>query len=398
MYEINLKNTIFIIQSPIAAMTMAIIAQNRPIEVCIVEVYKNYTEKKADQIKAILQDIAIKKLFFLDVNFTPRYQENSILYMKKVNENLKIISDFNLAYFDGNLFCNGFDFVSEACSQILNFSPRKISGIRIIDHGPADSINRINTEKIELKTCSNIKGKQIIKRFLSPYQSSKKIIRKCLNFVLKKKYPHLNQLYNINLGYTMTKIMNDTYQIIDYRKFKIKSSICIDQSITEGENALLLVSMKEEFEGIEDIIKRVANVDFIKLTINMAEKHILTSEKVILKFHPHLCECISSEEMIFYKKQLMEFLNRKGYKVYFFADIVNDRLIGELPIELFIKELNIKKIVGMSTSVFWTVGSWEDIKIISDCTGVNVLAEKMLYLQSKIGGEFPIYHDLEVKA
>lgn len=45
MYELNLKNTIFIIQSPIAAMTMAIIAQNRPIEVCIVEVYKNYTEK-----------------------------------------------------------------------------------------------------------------------------------------------------------------------------------------------------------------------------------------------------------------------------------------------------------------------------------------------------------------
>lgn len=392
MSNICVEKKIFIIQSYIGAMIMAILAQDQIVKVCIVEIYIGYSDNRINIIKKLIEKVNIEKVFFVKLYYTKLKENSTIQYINLIAKNRKIISKFNKMNFEDKLFSKENTFIAEACSQILNLSYTKIENIDIIDHSPPDAVYRIRSNKLsDMKKVSYINKEKFIFCISNPCMTIKKIINIGLNYIFKPIFPNLNKLHFYKSGFTMSILADDTYKIIDYRKFFLEYQFSVNSKIMKKPKALMLVTMKEEFQDLKEFFGKVENIDFIEMTVKLIEKHISVDELVVLKFHPHLYKTISKEKINQYKRELMYSLKKKGYEVCFFSSLVKDNSAEQMPVEIFIKPLNIKKIVGIATSVFWTVSSWEDVEIISDCREIKFLGQRMADLKSVLGGKFKLY-------
>lgn len=382
------EHKIFIIVSSTGAMTMATLAKDEIVEHCIVEIFKDFTEEYQEVIETILKYVKIRNLYILKIPFYQAKEEKFIEYAKVIKNNKKIIEDFNRNEFKGNLFDKKNEFIGEASSQILNLYPHHFQKnemkVEIIDHGIMDSLVRVKNSK---KKPNISKTKFFSKSYM------KKFLYKIMNL------PNINRVYRNEAeflaGYTIAKVKGDTHSLVDYRKsVKIDYTLSdIGENIAEINKTLLIVTMREEFKGLKNILSQINHIDFIKLAKDLAERHIEKNQLIIIKFHPHLYNCLSYAEMRSYVNKILNDLKESGYHSYFWNDLFKEEVMGRIPTELLIEPLKINKIVGVSSSLFWSITAWDDsIEVISDCRDVQCFAKNAIELNENTNGKVKVFY------
>lgn len=378
--KVFFENTIFVVSSIQEAEGLAILAQNYDVKYCVLLAYIEYTESQIEIIQAILARTKIEYIFTLDLWLPQNYFNESSVVLKKISWNQKRIQAFNDEHFNGKLFLSGFNIVCNIYSPFINLVNYDTEKIYIMEHSPFDSFSKIykkikkpENERYKYLHRANEIAKKVFKR------RNIGTIKNLIVFLyLRKKYPLLFGMGNINKRFSWALVNNPDFFYLDARKYNLPLDVynrCIQIKNTNGM-ALLLVDHPKQFLPEEQLYEEAMHINYMDVYKNIVLSHIKPEMTIIYKLHPWLYTIASLNEIRCYQEQLEHELHEIGYmRVHEFHSVICDDVVSKFPVECFFSVLPITKVVGIMSSVMEIAQYWPKVEVIADLRHVPFMKE-----------------------
>jgi len=391
-HMMDFKKTIFVVRSMIDIMMMKIITSDCVVETCIVETNHHDGATSVEYEKLIrlaLKECHIEHLYFVEM------PHMSIHVINERNVLLKICNIFlikkNLKELNKcchiNLFNPQYTYICEP-TTFVNFLPQVPKRIYAIPHGRF--IELINRQVSDLHSGFLKKNIQrVLQKFKVP--SSRLALKRWIFRVPN----YLFEWTGHRDGYTLCKLKGDFYKAIDYRvgkwEFLQDSFLLSEQEYSMPKSLLLAVNLPNKWEI--HIENQHSEEYYDRINVNLLLKHAKKDECILIKFHPDIYRIFSLSESISYENHLINILHRAGYKkVIGMAKILKNVEFALLPVELFLEQLNVKKIITTMSSTLGNVSSWNNqIICISDTTEDCFSGYNMDGFQNTIMGDIQWY-------
>lgn len=375
-----LNKTIFVISSPQEAVGLLLLSQGRLVENCILVKYIDYSDGKYAQIiKKLLDEVKIKNLYPINLYLHNVSMNKGSVFqtVKQIVLNKIVIRKFDLEKFQGSLFKNSYNFVTQINSPLLTLGKYDINKIYLMEHAPADSRNRIRRLKnIIIKN----DGKTKYQKFISymhggagKWYSIYKIIKiKTIDKIVNTLFPYTSALQYLDKGFSWIDY-GDDFHLLDYRNLKLNFDFLMpEKKFNEEYKTLVMIEHKDAFKNIKHLHNEMKEIDFVEMYADILQKHISINEAIVCKFHPYILQNSNKLEIRNYSESMRARFLISGYrKVVFFDEIYDDELISLMPVEMFIKPLKINKIVGLYSSTMVIVQDWDEMSVISDCSWIK---------------------------
>jgi len=318
---IDFSKVIFIVDSPLIAMMVAIIANKNPINVIYefkLGIDDPQAQERAYDTLLFNTNIISKRKLSVPSPYFLINNKNKIHSIIRVLK-FKIIIDY-IAYRE-KIYSKKYIYFGPITSSLYGYIKKENKFT--IDHGISEYEKRIATGK-----------KKSIKR------SFKEIIIDFFNL-----YP-LKQITS-DFGFTMCKIQDDKYTHVDYLNYEIPaviSEMLLKVEKFKGGTLLLPITRPHDLDGIHI---NTSNFDSINTEIIM--KSCDKKERLIIKFHPSL---YSINKPII---TLVNILEDSGYLCLNIDACLPDFMKGNLPAEVIINFLNLKKIISDNSAIMFNV-------------------------------------------
>ena len=164
----------------------------------------------------------------------------------------------------------------------------------------------------------------------------------------------------------------EAYSILDYKDLQVLVRLKDDGRLVANGSCILLVEHISQYTNIYDLHEELGNKDMVSIYAQMCRDHCLTNELILLKLHPAVEEFASRSSIRLYTDSIISRLVEIGYnKVYLINEYIDDDLQSLYPIECLKECLNIKKVVGVYSSVMVNMSHYKDVKVISDCREIS---------------------------
>lgn len=379
--------TIAVISSPITAVGAAILALKGEVDICIIETYIDYTDKKyVDLIQGILKNTAVKKIYTLKCYLYQKelYKHDFFKLIREIRYNRKIIDEFNKKNFQGKLFQGEYKFISERLSPLLSLSNYPLENVSLIDHSPLDILERLNLEQIEgIYRESNTSYIANLKKMYN------KIASELINIILKHKYLYTS-IFSAPNGFTWIKVPGDSFKILDYREFSIKKEAFLENEYLNQPKTLFLVDPKEIYKTGQ-IFSDLKDVDYIDKQIEILKKNATTHEFIVCKYHQFTSEVFSEKEIFLFRETVKYKLESSGYRMCFWDELILDEDVKMFPAEVVLIPLNITKLICIHSSLTWTAAQCPNIEVISDCSNIPYFNKRMQLLKKVLPCNFKVY-------
>lgn len=379
-----IRKTIFVISTPVEAVGLSILANDKLIENCIIVLYKNYTDiLNKDLILKILEKNKIKNLYFLTLRFylNPYKKGHIVDFLKDIFINQAAIKKFDIDNFQGKLFKSNFNFVVQHFSPFLSHNRYDHKKVYTMEHSVGDACALLTEQN-----CVNFKKITIIDKLSTIFLSNDNKAQKLINFVFaaKKKIiyglliilaPGSHTLKSCKQGFSWLNYL-DGFTFLDFRDYNGSIEIeKINADFLNKYKTLLLIDHKEQYVEVEWIYEELKQINYIDMYAAILKKHINQEETIICKFHPKINQKLDAIQINNYINSLREKFLSMGYKkIYFLRDIIDD-LTSYMPAELFLKPLKINKVVGVYTTTLLIAQEWKDMTVISDCSYSQTLSK-----------------------
>ncbi|NTV49349.1 MAG: hypothetical protein HGB32_05205 [Geobacteraceae bacterium] len=324
--DIDFDNTVFVVDGILTAFIISIIARDRKIN-CIYEIKIGY-ESLEKIFDLLLTD---SRISCFDRYLVPtRYY---IIDKIKPFSTLKALYSFKSKL--ETLPLNKYKYYAGATtSSIMSMiypEQRKI----YIDHGTNNYYDRY------FRTY-NYKDMFMYKLF------------KALNLP--------NLFYSKNeRGFTLCKMLNDSFMHIDYKEFTSKAIVKYIAKLIEAtseQRRHTLVLTTSSWHNKNGIDGDTSNFD--DANIKMIERNTTTKEKLYIKYHPSLY--YSPNLQI----SLIDKLNFLGYDAVNVNDLILDGLGLLIPAEIILRYCNITKVICEETALLWNVSHNPGIELIAE--------------------------------
>lgn len=388
-------NTVFVIASPQEAEGMAILAKGHIVKYCIIVNYIDYTSSVQQEIiRRVIKTTKIQNLFSINL-YLPRIQLNKgnrFECWKQMQFDRHAINTFDKKFFDGKLFCKKMNFVVSSLSPFISLSKYEKRYIYIMEHAPADSVHRIEdklfqTEHVE-KSSSSFQWWKNGWKYLKHMDSI------FFNLMIKILYPYFFSLYKIEQGFTWVEKVDDSYMFIDPREYplEVEFSPFKDELNNVKKTLLLVTTAPQAFKDDPiDLAEQGQQIDYPNMYLQIANKSIKKEEFVVFKLHPFLAETMGNEDLEAFANSIMILLRKHGYiNVVNFESFFLDTYEAKMPVEIFLKALNINKIVGDFSSTMEIVQDWGDIEIFSDLRFMKIFEGNRERRMRILGGKYHV--------
>ena len=347
--NLDFKNTVFVIDSPVIAMIVAIIAEQNPIDIIYeFKIGIDDPDKLTQAYDEILGNNNIKqrKIFTVPSPYFLVSKRNPIDSIARVYRFQKAINSIDLnrkTYYCGPI-----------TSSIMKRITR--SHMITIDHGSGEYAKRM--------------------RGINRQTVKEKIFQTIIS---------LFGLYSLNTsvstnGFTLCKIFKDNYTHVDYRKYMIPDVIAhtlypIKQKLKYFQDISLVnpISAWHSKNGFDPNTTK-----YNSHNLNMIGDHCAFNEFILIKFHP----------TVYYAKDpvitLPDVLNMSGYNCFDIDSQLPVHLRGNLPAEIIVQFLNVNKIVAELSATMFNVAHNTFITNISAALDLNQVLDRKNYVINHI--------------
>lgn len=333
-YGLNLDNTIFVVDSPVTAFMISILADGRPVNLLLEKKKGLETDHASDLLLNFVNScISIKHMKIVELPHRFYIGGKDLVKIWNIRKETKKLYD---EYDEDAVY------VGASTSTFMRSFRRKHENIIYLHHGLTDLIRKEDENKYKKGLRSRLRSFIVGKIIGLPYST-------WCNYWPEKAFS-LCRLNNENERWL---------NLYDFESKQIENTFKTFSRFADKKNNVLF------FPVIEGHVKGGVNSDvtsFDQFNYDFLIKHIdPENDRIFIKYHPWLYRANDTTRI-----DLTEMLNKNGIEAYDIASMIPEEIGGVLlPTEVICRFFDFKKMISMDTSTMWYLsGNKNIIKII----------------------------------